>query len=246
MSEEQTNTLSLKAAYTFGTEKGLKNEIDDIKDMVIEWDKPYTSSLKRGFIVDLFEKHDIFEEFKARYWSVGNTPEGQTFRRRFLRIKEQYNEWLKGDDDAVSDEDEEEADQAFAEEAHLRDFLAKNLNCIEAGLRLYQTTEHSGVEFPVDDGRIDILAVDRNDRFLVVELKVSKGRNKALGQLLYYMGWVDNKLGKGPCRGLIIAKEISDALVLAVQRAPGVSLARYKLSFSIEPVTEAGGGNSPP
>jgi hypothetical protein len=239
MSEDQTNTLSLKAAYTFGAEKGLEREIHDIKDMVIEWDKPYTSSLKRGFIVALFEKHGIFEEFKARYWSVGNTPEGQRLRRRFLRIKEQYDEWLKGGDDAIADEEEEEADQAFAAETDLRNFLAKNLNCIEAGLRLYQTAEYSGVEFPVDDGRIDILAVDRNDRFLVVELKVSKGRNKALGQLLYYMGWVDNKLGKGPCRGLIIAKEISDALVLAVQRASGVSLAQYKLSVSIESVHTA-------
>jgi RecB family endonuclease NucS len=101
---------------------------------------------------------------------------------------------------------------------------------------LYQTDDQNGVEFPVDDGRIDILAIDRNDRFVVIELKVSKGRNKALGQLLYYMGWIDKKLGKGPCRGLIIAKEIPDALVLAVERAPDVSLARYKLSVSIEPV----------
>jgi len=143
-------------------------------------------------------------------------------------MHEQYDEWLKGGDDAIADEEEEEADQAFAAETDLRNFLAKNLNCIEADLQLYQTIDHSGIEFPVDDGRIDILAIDRNDRFVVVELKVSKGRNKALGQLLYYMGWVDKKLGRGPCRGLIIAKEISDALVLAVQRAPGVSLARYK------------------
>jgi endonuclease len=77
---------------------------------------------------------------------------------------------------------------------------------------------------------------DRNERFVVIELKVGKGRNKAVGQLLYYMGWVDKELGKAPCRGLIIAKEIPDDLVLAVQRVPGVSLARYKLSVSVETV----------
>jgi hypothetical protein len=33
------------------------------------------------------------------------------------------------------------------------------------------------------------------------------------------MGWVDKKLGKAPCRGLIIAKEIPDDLAMAVQRA---------------------------
>jgi hypothetical protein len=234
MSEEQTKTLPLNAAYTFGAEKGLGREIDDIKDMEIEWDKPYTSSLRRGYIVKLFESRGLFEEFKTRYWSIGNTPEGQKLRRRFLRIKEQYDEWLK-DDNPIADE-ENEGDQAFAAETDLRDFLAQNLNCIEAGLRLYQTTEQSGVEFPVDNGKINILAVDRNERFIVIELKVGKGRNKAVGQLLYYMGWVDQKLGKAPCRGLIIAKEIPNDLVMAVQRAPGVSLARYKLSVSIEAV----------
>jgi len=89
----------------------------------------------------------------------------------------------------------------------------------------------------VDEGRIDILARDKSGRFVVFELKVSRGRNKTLGQILYYMGWVDNHLGKGPCRGIIIAKDISDDLILATQRVQGVSLYRYKLSVSVEQVT---------
>lgn len=229
----QTKTLPIKAAYVFGAEKGLGREIDAIRDLEIEWDKPYTSSLRRGYIVALFEKHGLFDEFKTRYWSLGDAPEGQTSRRRFLRIKEQYEDWLKNSDDAT---DEEETEQAFAAETDLRDFLAKNLNCIEAGLTLCKTAEQNGVEFPVDDGRIDILAVDRKGRYVVIELKVGKGRNRAVGQLLYYMGWVDKNLGKEPCRGLIIAKDIPDSLILAVQRAPGVTLARYKLSVSVEAV----------
>jgi len=94
-----------------------------------------------------------------------------------------------------------------------------------------------GVEFPVDGGRIDILAVDKAGRFVVFELKLARGRNKALGQILYYMGWVDKHLGKGESRGIIVAKEISDDLILAVQRVQGVSLYRYKLSVSVEKVS---------
>jgi Endonuclease NucS C-terminal domain len=234
LAEEQTKTLPIKAAYVFGEEKGLGPEIGEITDLQIEWDKPYTSSLRRGYIVALLEKHGLFEEFKTRYWSLGNTPEGQRLRRRFLRIREQHEDWLKDSDDTT--DEEEETDRAFAAETDLRDFLAKNLNCIEAGLTLYTTAGQSGVEFPVDGGRIDILAVDQSGRYIVIELKVGRGRNKAVGQLLYYMGWVDKNLGKGPCRGLIIAKDIPDTLVLTVQRAPGVTLARYKLSVSIEAV----------
>jgi len=85
------------------------------------------------------------------------------------------------------------------------------------------------VEFPVDDGEIDILATDRQQRFVVFELKLAGGCNKVLGQLLYHMGWVDKHLGNGPCRGIIVAKEISDDLISAAQRVKGVSL--YQTQF---------------
>ena len=127
----------------------------------------------------------------------------------------------------------------FALEAHLRDFLAKNLDRIETGLRLYASPERNGVEYPVGGGRIDLLAVDRNGKFVVIELKLSQGRNKTLGQLLYYMGWVDQHLGEGPCRGFIIASDITGELAIAVARVPGVSLAKYRMSFSIEPIGPA-------
>lgn len=68
----------------------------------------------------------------------------------------------------------------------------------------------------------------------MLELKLSRGRNKALGQLLYYMGWVDKHLGNGPCRGMIIAKEIPQDLILATGRVSGISLYKYHLSVSVE------------
>jgi RecB family endonuclease NucS len=89
----------------------------------------------------------------------------------------------------------------------------------------------------VEDGRIDILARAKTGRFVVFELKASRRRNKTLGQILYYMGLADTHLSKEPCRGIIIAKDISDDLILATQRVPGVSLYRYELSVSVEQVT---------
>jgi RecB family endonuclease NucS len=115
--------------------------------------------------------------------------------------------------------------------------LAKNPEKIEKTLRLYATPGNEGVEYPVDHGWIDILTTDAQGGFVVVELKLSRGRQKALGQLLYYMGWVDQHLGtpSNPrCRGIIIAKKITDALVVAVTKVPGVKLYQYKMSFSTE------------
>jgi len=240
MSEEQTRTLSLKAAYAFGATHGLENEIRAIREMPIQWDSSYTDSLRRGYIVALFEEHGIFDAFKSEYWSFGNSASGETMRRRFLRIRSRYEDFLAGIGSPPLEEmelqessDVEQASQ-FALEAHLRDFLAKNLDRIEPGLKLYTSQDRNGVEFPVDGGRIDLLAVDRNGQYVVVELKLSQGRNKALGQLLYYMGWVDQNLGHRPCRGLIIASDISDELSIAVSRAAGVRLAKYRMTFSIE------------
>ena len=93
-----------------------------------------------------------------------------------------------------------------------------------------------GVEFSIEGGFIDILAVDKENRLVVIELKVSKGRSKTIGQLLYYMGWVDKNLEKDQCRGMIIANEITDDLITAVQRVPGVALARYNLNVAVEMV----------
>jgi hypothetical protein len=70
---------------------------------------------------------------------------------------------------------------------------------------------------------------------VVIELKRSRGRNKTLGQLLYDLGWNDEHLGSGPCRGVIIAKDISADLRVATQRAVGISLMSYRLSMTLVP-----------
>ena len=230
--------LPLNDAYPFGIEHGLESEISAIRGMEIEWDSSYTSSLRRGYIVDLFQKHGLLDEFKERFWAEGNTPSGETMVRRYSRIKSQYEDFLSGNADESFDvdqtENEIEQDQEFAAETDLRDFLAKNLHLIEPGLRLCQGDGGNGIEFGIDNGRIDILAVDQSGRYVVFELKVSRGRNRTLGQILYYMAWVDQHLGHGPCRGVIIAREISEDLLLATQRVQGVSLYKYKMSFTVE------------
>jgi hypothetical protein len=234
------HTLSLPAAYEFAAEKGLGTAATEIRNMEIEWDSTYTSTVRRGYIVDLFEANGVFDEFKRRLWSDGNTPWGATKRRLFIRVKERFAAFMAGQNPSPDESEEmsatpSESSLEFAVEAHLRDFLAKNLETIEPGLRLYADGKTSGVEYAIDAGRVDILAVDHNGKFVVIELKLSRGRNRTLGQILYYMSWVDDKLGNAPCRGLIIANEITDELKLAVRRAPGVSLAGYKMSFAVEP-----------
>lgn len=229
----------LKKAYPFAEEHGLADEARKIRDMDVEWDRPYNSSVRRGFMIELFQRHGLLTAFKDAHWRHGLTQAGQTEERRCLKIKAEFDAHagcVSPGSTLDVPEDGDEASEQFALESHLRDFLAKHPERLEAGLHLHSTPDNEGVEYPVDDGRIDILSVDRNGKFVIVELKVSRGRNKALGQLLYYMGWIDKNLGNGPCRGVIVANEITEDLITAVYRVSGVTLYRYRMNFSVEQV----------
>jgi hypothetical protein len=238
MEPSGSRAFPLREAYPFAEQNGLAAEAAQIRSLEIKWDRPYTSTVRRGYFIELFQREGFLDQFKSLHWPMGMGRKGDSESRRYLKIKAEFEAFRGGTSVPQPDEDEEDDRSAtFALEAHLRDFLAANLERIEHGLRLYTTSESDGVEHLVDDGRIDLLAVDGADKFVVIELKLSRGRNKALGQLIYYMGWVDENLGNGPCRGMIVAGDIGPDLITAVQRVPGVRLYRYHLAFAIEEVT---------
>lgn len=119
-------------------------------------------------------------------------------------------------------------------EAHLRDYLAQNLATV-AGLpsKLSLYVDDSGVpgvEYRTDIGIVDILARGHDDAYYVLELKLGRGPDVALGQTLRYMGWVKHKLaGDRAVYGVIIAAEISDKLRYAASVTNGIFLMEYDL-----------------
>ena len=141
---------------------------------------------------------------------------------------------------AVTSDDTDTAngDSEFAYERDLRNYLARNLHLLEPGLRLYEDDGVTGVEFPVGGRFIDILAIDRENNLLVLELKVSRGYDRVVGQLLRYMGWIEKHQAEPgqTVRGAIIAKEMTEDLCLACSRIAGVSLFEYELSVSLRRV----------
>ena len=124
--------------------------------------------------------------------------------------------------------------------------MAKNLTIIESGLRLYQDEGISGVEFPVGGRFIDILAIDKQNNYVVVELKVSKGYDRVIGQLLRYMAWIEMNHAEPAqnVRGIIIAREISDDLHLATTKIPDIELFEYDLSVSLRKVNKQKGSST--
>jgi RecB family endonuclease NucS len=144
------------------------------------------------------------------------------------------------DDDSDDKKTDEDSSQ-FAYESHLRDYLANNLHQIEPGLQLYRDEEDNtitGVEFDAGGRRIDILAVDVNNNPVVIELKVSRGYERTVGQLLRYKAWARDNLADGKkVRGVIIAKTISPDLKLAASEIQDIDVFEYELKLDLKKVS---------
>ncbi|BAP89834.1 putative nuclease of the RecB family [Burkholderiales bacterium GJ-E10] len=127
----------------------------------------------------------------------------------------------------------------FALEKDLQRYLADNLQLIEPGMTLFQDEEITGLEYPAGGGRrIDILAKDQSGGFVVLELKVEKGYDRVVGQLLRYVNWVRKELAEPGqrVRGIIVCRSMSEDLVLACAGIKDLELFEYRLQVTVSKV----------
>jgi restriction system protein len=127
----------------------------------------------------------------------------------------------------------------FALEKHLEDFLVQNWVSTDLGREydIYVVDgEKVGQQFPSDTGPIDILAVSKNGKtLLVVELKRGRASDIVVGQIQRYMGYVQEELAEEgqSVRGCIIALEDDLRLRRALSVAPNIDFYRYQVSFRL-------------
>jgi restriction system protein len=128
---------------------------------------------------------------------------------------------------------------AFAMEKHLEDFLVANWNQTELG-RDYDIYEEEGEkvgqQYPTDSGPLDLLAISKDRRrLLVVELKKGRATDVVVGQILRYMGYVKDELAESgqEVHGVIIALEDDIRLRRALSAAQNIRFFRYRVEFRL-------------
>ena len=127
----------------------------------------------------------------------------------------------------------------FALEKHLEDFLVQNWKQTELGKHydIYEENgELVGQQYPSDTGLIDILAISKDKKtLLVVELKKGRASDNVVGQIQRYMGYVIEELAEEnqKVKGVIIALEDDLRIKRALAVNPSIEFYRYQISFKL-------------
>ena len=127
----------------------------------------------------------------------------------------------------------------FALEKHLEDFLMQNWKQTELGKNfdIYEDDgELVGQQYQSDTGPIDILAISKDKReILVVELKKGRVSDSVVGQIQRYMGYVKEELAEEnqSVRGVIIALEDDLRLKRALSVTSNIEFYKYQVSFKL-------------
>ena len=138
----------------------------------------------------------------------------------------------------ISDTDVESATH-FALESILEDFLVANWQFTQFAKNYEILTvdgEQVGQQFPADTGRIDILAISKDQsEYLVLELKRGRASDRVVGQLLRYMGFIKREYcqdGK-TVRGAIVAHQDDLSIRNALSMIEGVNFYLYSVDFKL-------------
>ncbi len=127
----------------------------------------------------------------------------------------------------------------FAMEKYLEEFLVDNWAQTFLGQE-YDVFEEDGEligqQFQTDTGRMDILAISKDKKtLLVVELKKGRASDAVVGQVQRYMGFVLEELAEPEqnVRGIIIALEDNLSIRRALKVAPLIDFYRYQIDFKL-------------
>jgi hypothetical protein len=110
-------------------------------------------------------------------------------------------------------------------ERNLEDFVLLQLDEIEPGLKLIKR------QLSTAAGRLDILCQDRLGWYVVVELKRDQGTDQVVGQILRYIGWVQENYSTDKVRGIIIVGKKDNIMSYAVKAVSNIQVKEFRLTI---------------
>jgi restriction system protein len=180
------------------------------------------------------QKSDASPELQRSMGSIGTISDITKYSEEIeMLIGNKPIQTIYSTDETVEDP------STFALEKHLEDFLVQNWSQTLLGkdYDVYQEEgELVGRQFPTDTGAIDVLAISKDKKtLLVVELKKGRASDNVVGQIQRYMGFVKEELAEPSqkVQGVIIALEDDIRIKRALSVANNIDFYKYQVSFKL-------------
>lgn len=124
---------------------------------------------------------------------------------------------------------EGESGSIFEFERDLQRALRQDISQLDPGLKIVD----GGSERRVEAGLIDITAEDNEGNLVVIELKANSARPDSFTQVVAYMQSLRAEEHR-PVRGILVAAEFHDRVIMAAREVPSLQLKTYSYKFSFE------------
>lgn len=131
-----------------------------------------------------------------------------------------------------------ESRSSFVFEKHLEDFLVSNWGKtpLASEYKIFKNDNEFGQQYRTEIEPIDILAEKKDGSgYLVVELKRDRASDVVVGQILRYMGYVNEHLcnDNQTVKGCIIAQRKDQKLDYALKQVNNIEFLKYELDFRL-------------
>jgi hypothetical protein len=150
---------------------------------------------------------------------------------RYRRFLDDDSDIPESEVSAMEPGPEPDVAQTIGLEKDMQAAIRQNISQIEQGLRITD----GGRERSVETGFIDITAEDSESIPVVIELKTGIAGQRAVAQILSYIGSVMEEEGIDNVRGILIASEFDRKARAAAKVVPNLTLMRYQFSFQFFP-----------
>ena len=157
----------------------------------------------------------------------------QSYKNAVVRYRKFLNDGSFQGDSSEAQEFVENVDisaspegQRLSLERDMQAALRLNIGSLDPSLKIMD----DGAELSVNSGFIDITCEDSTS-IVVVELKAGKADSRAIGQILGYMGDLQEEEGGKSVRGILVAHDFDKRAKAAARVVPTLTLKKYSIEF---------------
>ncbi len=239
----------VRQQYDPGTVSAQMHRAGRVEKLYGDLDEHYERDGLRSLIASL--QYSSEDERRARP-NPSKLPIDGNIRNNLASYKnaiERYRRFREGGGGPLGDDEVQSTNEvdlrvapviAQVEELGARIGLERDM---QAALRLAITDLEQGLEIIdagaerfVESGRIDITCRDNSGAVVVIELKAGVAGQRAVGQVLSYMGDINAEEAPTPVRGILVASGFDHKAVAAARVIPTLELIEYGVRFEFRRV----------